>query len=71
MHTLQACSCCGPLLSCLNLDYVLSAFLQMLMNVQGTVAVVSRYALTQMALSCVPVEMGSVLPVMGGAVKVC
>ena len=44
--------------------------LQILMNVQRTVMAVSRCAQTLMALLHVPVEMGFVLEVMGGAVMV-
>ena len=49
---------------------LVSAFLQMLMNVRRALTAVSRAAQTQMALLCVPVEMGTVLPVMRGAVMV-
>ena len=43
---------------------------QILMNVQKAVLSVSRCVQTLMALFSVPVEMGSVLAVMGGAVMV-
>ena len=73
---LQVHSYCGPMLSCtVHLNtfeaiLLLSFFLQMLTNVQGIVMAVSIHASTQTAPFSVPVEMGSVLPVMGGAVKV-
>ena len=44
--------------------------LQILMNAQRTVMVVNTSAQTLMVLLSVPVEMGSVLAVMGGAVMV-
>ena len=44
--------------------------LQILMNVQRTVMAVSRCAQTLMALLSVPVEMATVLAMMGGTVMV-
>ena len=73
---LQVHSYCRPMLSCtVHLNtfeaiLLLSFFLQMLTNVQGIVMAVNIHVQTLMGHLSVPVEMGSVLAVMGGAVKV-